>query len=117
MSINRYYGGWYIFQGRIDKRLKALNRDVEELYRRHKKPIIVTEFGVDVISRYYYDPPQTFSEEYQAELVEETIKLLNKKDFVVENMFGYLQISKLHGVLEGQLITTKEFLQELGNPN
>ena len=82
VSINRYYG-WYIFQGRINKGLETLDRDVEELYRRHKKPVIVTEFGADAISGYHYDPPQMFSEEYQAELVEKTIKLLSKKDFVI----------------------------------
>lgn len=82
VSINRYYG-WYIFQGRIDEGLKALDKDVEELYQRHKKPVVVTEFGADAISGYHYDPPQMFSEEYQAELVEKTIKLLREKDFIV----------------------------------
>lgn len=82
ISINRYYG-WYIFQGKIEEGLKALDEDVEKLYGRHKKPVIVTEFGADAISGYHYDPPQMFSEEYQAELVEKTIGLLRGKEYVV----------------------------------
>ena len=82
VCVNRYYG-WYIYQGRIDEGLKALEEDVEELYRRHRKPIFVTEFGADAIAGFHYDPPQMFSEEYQAELVEKTIKLLMKKDYIV----------------------------------
>jgi len=82
VSINRYYG-WYIFQGRLDEGLKVLEEDINSLYKKYKKPVIVTEFGADAISGYHYDPPQMFSEEYQAELVEKTIRLLNKKEFVI----------------------------------
>jgi beta-glucuronidase len=82
VCVNRYYG-WYIYQGRIEEGLQALEKDIEELYARHRKPIFVTEFGADAIAGIHYDPPQMFSEEYQAELVEKTINLLMKKDYII----------------------------------
>ncbi|PLV59810.1 glycoside hydrolase family 2 TIM barrel-domain containing protein [Thermotoga sp. KOL6] len=82
ICVNRYYG-WYVHQGRIEEGLKALEKDLDELYKRHKKPIFITEFGADAIAGFHYDPPQMFSEEYQAELIKKTVELLMRKDYII----------------------------------
>ena len=39
--------GWYAQSGEIDKGAAVLNQEIDGLYAALKKPIIVSEFGVD----------------------------------------------------------------------
>ncbi len=81
ISINRYYG-WYKLQGKIEEAKKVLSDELDELYLRYERPIIVTEFGADAIAGFHSDPPQMFSEEYQARYIRGMIEVMDKKDFV-----------------------------------
>ena len=81
ISVNRYYG-WYKLQGKIEEAQKVLSDELDELYQRYKRPIVVTEFGADAIAGFHSNPPQMFSEEYQSQYVEAMIKVMNGKDFV-----------------------------------
>ena len=99
ISVNRYYG-WYDFQGRIDEGLKALEEDLDLLYKRHKKPVFVTEFGADAIAGLHYDPPQMFSEEYQAEIIKRTINVLKKKEYIIgTHVWAFADFKTLQNVL------------------
>jgi beta-glucuronidase len=45
--------------------------------------MILTEFGADAIPGVHAQPSEMFSEEYQAEMISQYVKLLNTKPFVV----------------------------------
>jgi len=81
ISVNRYYG-WYNHQGKIDEAEQLLSDDLDELYKRYRRPIILTEFGADAIAGFHSNPAQMFSEEYQSEYIEKLFEVTDKKDFV-----------------------------------
>ncbi|PNS00057.1 beta-glucuronidase [Petrotoga miotherma DSM 10691] len=82
ICINRYFG-WYVFQGRLDEAISALNENLEYVYKKYNKPILLTEFGADAIPGYHYDPPILFSEEYQKELIKRYIEVIDSKDYTI----------------------------------
>jgi beta-glucuronidase len=69
--------------GQLQKGLDALDADVEAVHARFPKPFILTEFGADTIPGMHAQPPEMFSEEYQAELIDAYLDLLSRKEFVV----------------------------------
>jgi beta-glucuronidase len=81
ICLNRYYG-WYTHEGRIAEGITALSDELDALYERFHKPIILSEFGADAVPGHHAIPEEMFSEEYQAELIERTITLLNTKAYV-----------------------------------
>jgi len=82
LCLNRYYG-WYTEQGRIKEGCEILSNELDKLYQKYQKPIILTEFGADAIPGWHAQPIEMFSEEYQVELLKCYIKVLNEKPFVV----------------------------------
>jgi beta-glucuronidase len=56
---------------------------MEQLHRQYQKPIMMTEFGADTIPGYHSTSDQLFTEEYQAKLLTEYIKLLRSKSYVI----------------------------------
>lgn len=82
VAINRYYG-WYEYPGRLDHAMTILNEEMEWLYAKFKKPMMMTEFGADTISGYHSTSDQLFTEEYQGNLIARYIALLRTKSFVI----------------------------------
>lgn len=83
ISLN-YYRGWYSEWGDIDKGIEVMLKELEEIRRRFPdKPIIITEFGADAVTGLHSDPPQMWSEEYQAEMLKKYIETLTKKNYIV----------------------------------
>ena len=82
VCLNRYYG-WYTEQGRIADGCDRLAAELDELHARHGKPIIVTEFGADTIPGCHAEPPEMFSEEYQAMFIERYLDVLERRPWVV----------------------------------
>ena len=81
MCLNRYYG-WYTQSGQLDEGCVELEKELDAMYAKFKKPLIMTEFGADTISGYHAQPPEMFTEEYQAELLTRYIKLFRSKSFM-----------------------------------
>jgi beta-glucuronidase len=82
ISLN-FYRGWYSEWGNIDEGVKSMMADLEEISRRSpEKPIIITEFGADAIIGLHSDPPNMWSEEYQAELIRKYVEALSKRSFI-----------------------------------
>jgi beta-glucuronidase len=79
--INRYYG-WYMGHGRLAEVTQALSSELDDIYREYKRPVMIAEFGGDCLAGLHSLPATLWSEEYQAELLEETIKVLRSKKFV-----------------------------------
>jgi beta-glucuronidase len=81
VCINRYYG-WYSQPGQLSTALELLSRELDALYDRFRKPVLVTEFGADTIPGHHALPPEMFSEEDQAEFLAGYIQVVNGKPFV-----------------------------------
>lgn len=82
LCVNRYYA-WYINQGQIDKGIGYLSQELDKLYEKHSKPIILSEFGADTIPGVHAQPPEMFSEEYQVEFLTKYIENTNDKPYIV----------------------------------
>jgi beta-glucuronidase len=82
VCLNRYCG-WYSQSGQIDLGLDVLDREIELVHQLYPKPFILSEFGTDTIPGHHAQPPEMFSEEYQAEFLTKQIQLTNAKPFVV----------------------------------
>ena len=82
LCLNRYYG-WYTQSGQLDAALPLLSEELDALHARFRKPLIVTEFGADTISGHHAQPPEMFSEEFQAEMLSRYIELFKTKPYIV----------------------------------
>ena len=82
ISLNRYYG-WYTQSGQIDAGIERLSREIDLVHERFPGPFILSEFGTDTIPGHHAEPPEMFSEEYQAEFLSQYIAMLDAKPFVV----------------------------------
>ena len=82
VCLNRY-AGWDSQSGKIDLGLEHLDREIELIHRLYPKPFILSEFGTDAIPGHHAQPPEMFSEEYQAEFLTRQIQLTDAKPFVV----------------------------------
>jgi len=82
LCLNRYYG-WYTQSGQLDVALPLLSEELDALHARFHKPLIVTEFGADTIPGHHAQPPEMFSEEFQAELLTRYMELFKTKPYIV----------------------------------
>ena len=82
MCLNRYYG-WYTDPGQLDVACERLSAELDALYERYHKPLILTEFGADALPGSHTEPPEMYSEEFQAELIARYIEVLRTKPFVI----------------------------------
>jgi beta-glucuronidase len=82
ICLNRYFG-WYQESGQIEKGARFLSAELDLLYGVFQKPIALTEFGADTLPGHHAQPPEMFSEEYQAAFLESYIDVLRSKPFVI----------------------------------
>lgn len=82
LCLNRYYG-WYTQPGQLNTALALLSEELDALHARFRKPLIVSEFGADAISGHHAQPPEMFSEEFQAEMLSRYIQLFRTKPYIV----------------------------------
>ena len=81
---HNFYYGWYTLSGDLPAAEKMLGETLDEIHKKFPdKPIIVTEFGADAINGVHKDPPEMWSEEYQAELIKRYWKVFLSKEYVV----------------------------------
>ncbi len=81
---HNFYYGWYTLCGELDKARTTLSETLDEIHKKYPdKPLIVTEFGADAIAGVHRDPPEMWSEEYQAEMIRLYWEVLVSKDYVV----------------------------------
>jgi beta-glucuronidase len=82
VCLNRYYG-WYSQPGRLVEGCALLSEELDALHAKYPKPLLLTEFGADTIPGCHAQPPEMFSEEYQAEMLTRYIEVLSNKPWVV----------------------------------
>ena len=83
ISLNRYYGWYYEKNGDLSCVKPQMEKEIEYLYNACKKPILLTEFGADTLEGVHSLPSETFSEEFQAELLEETCNVLDEYEYCI----------------------------------
>lgn len=82
VCINRYYG-WYTEPGRLEEGCAVLSEELDGLHECYPKPFLLTEFGADAIPGCHAQPPEMFSEEYQAEMLADYVRVAEGKPYVV----------------------------------
>lgn len=70
VSVNEYIG-WY---GSTPERIPQMNWKVDN----HDKPLFISEFGAGALYNYHGEKRAIWTEEYQAWMYEETLKMLEK---------------------------------------
>jgi len=98
MCLNRYFG-WYQESGQITHGTDFLSAELDMLHATYQKPLILTEFGADAISGQHAHPPEMFSEEYQADLIESYIQVLRSKPYVIgEHIWNLCDFKTSQGI-------------------
>ncbi|NOQ98172.1 MAG: hypothetical protein GQ561_08415 [Calditrichae bacterium] len=82
ISINRYWG-WYEIPGDIKKAGIMLEKELNQLFVKYHKPIMLTEFGADTVEGLHATYPQMFTEEYQTELTLRYFEIIEKLPFTI----------------------------------
>jgi beta-glucuronidase len=67
-----------------------LEPDLDAVHARTGKPIMLTEFGGDALAGVHADPPEMWSEEYQADLLTHVLDACASRPFVVGTQFWVL---------------------------
>ena len=82
ICINRYYG-WYDYHADIDCIAEHLGKEISDFHNTYNKPIFLTEFGADTIEGLHSLPSESFSEEFQLEIIDETCRTLDKLPYCI----------------------------------
>ena len=99
LCINRYYG-WYMQPGKIDEACEILSKEMDNLYEKHRKPIILSEFGADTIPGWHSQPPEMFSEEYQTDFLRKYIDVCRSKHYVIgEHVWNLCDFKTSQGIM------------------
>jgi len=98
ICINRYYG-WYLQPGNLDEACELLSKEMDKLYEKHRKPIILSEFGADAIPGVHSQPPEMFSEEYQTEFIKKYIEVCRSKPYMIgEHVWNMCDFKTSQGI-------------------
>lgn len=107
ICLNRYLG-WYAQGGNLDEALSLLSAELDALHRTFGKPILLSEFGADALPGHHAQPPEMFSEEYQAELLTRYIELLHQKSYVVgEHIWNLCDFKTSQGITRAGALNYK----------
>ena len=98
MCLNRYFG-WYQESGQIERGAAFLSAELDLLHETYPKPIILTEFGADALPGQHAQPPEMFSEEFQAEFINAYIAVLRSKPYVAgEHVWNLCDFKTSQGI-------------------
>ena len=98
VCLNRYLG-WYVQPGNLDRALPSLSAELDALHEKFGKPILLSEFGADAIPGQHAQPPEMFTEEYQAEMIIRYIELLRQKPYVIgEHIWNLCDFKTSQGI-------------------
>jgi beta-glucuronidase len=81
ICMNRYWG-WYVLGGELDKALAALEKEMDGVWDKWHKPIMMTEFGADTMAGMHGHPAVMWTEEYQAEYMRGHLSVAARKDYI-----------------------------------
>lgn len=82
ISRNRYKG-WYLLPGRAEEGSRELGEEMDAIFAKWRKPILISEFGAEAIAGEHAESPEMWTEEYQAKLLEALITTIESKDYAI----------------------------------
>ena len=99
VMLNRYYG-WYVNPGDVAAAERALEAELKAWAEKHKKPIILTEFGADTLEGLHDVVPGPWTEEYEAGLLEMHHRVFDRIEAVVgEQVWNFADFATVPGVM------------------
>ncbi|MDX9952609.1 MAG: beta-glucuronidase [Anaerolineae bacterium] len=81
ICMNRYWG-WYALGGQLDIARVMLEKELDQVWGRFHKPLIMTEFGADTIAGYHGKPDVMWTEDYQAQYIRFHLDVAAEREFV-----------------------------------
>jgi beta-glucuronidase len=69
--------------GQLEEGCRLLSAELDAVHEKYPKPLLLTEFGADAIPGWHAQPPEMFSEEYQAQMVARYIEVAESKPYPV----------------------------------
>jgi beta-glucuronidase len=81
ICMNRYWG-WYVLGGELDKARANLEKELDQVWDKWHRPIIMTEFGADTIPGYHGKPNVMWTEDYQADYIRMHMEVAAARDYV-----------------------------------
>lgn len=98
LCINRYYS-WYYDLAKLESVYPKLRAEFTKWHEKYRKPIIISEYGVDTIPGLHKLPEVIFSEEYQIEYYKENNRALDSLDFIVgEHLWAFADFMTSFGL-------------------
>ena len=98
VMINRYYG-WYVQTGDLDNAEDALDAELTE-WAKAGKPILVTEFGADAVAGLHTVTGAMWSEEYQTEIVDMSLRVFDRHPAVQgEHLWNFADFQTSLGIV------------------
>jgi beta-glucuronidase len=82
VAVNRYWG-WYLFHGRLEEARARLAADLDALHAPLRKPFVLTEFGADALPGAHGGAGETWTEEYQVELLRMVLEVAAARPWIV----------------------------------
>ena len=99
ICMNRYHG-WYSLGGQLDKARQALEAELDQVWERFHKPIIMTEFGADTVPGFHGLPDVMWTEEYQAEYVRFHLEVAAEREFVAGmQVWNFADFAAVQGLM------------------
>jgi beta-glucuronidase len=81
VCMNRYWG-WYTLGGQLDRARESLERELDQVWQKFGRPIIMTEFGADTMAGMHGHPAVMWTEEYQADYIRFHLEVAAARDYV-----------------------------------
>jgi beta-glucuronidase len=81
ICMNRYWG-WYVMGGELGRAAAALEAELDAVWAKWQKPVIMTEFGADTMAGMHGHPAVMWTEEYQAEYMRMHLSIAARKEYV-----------------------------------
>ncbi|WP_156761476.1 beta-glucuronidase [Microbacterium karelineae] len=99
VCLNRYYG-WYVDNANIASAEVRLEKELRGWADTHGKPIIITEYGADTMAGLHSVFEQSWSEEYQAALLDMYHRVFDRIDAVVgEQVWNFADFQTSPGII------------------
>ncbi|MCH4890132.1 beta-glucuronidase [Acidaminobacter sp. JC074] len=98
VCLNRYYG-WYLATGKLDLAEILLSKELDGWYQMHKKPIIITEYGVDTLHGNTDTIAKLWTEEFQEAYLNLYHKVFDSKKFLIgEHVWNFADFATAEGI-------------------
>jgi beta-glucuronidase len=98
LCLNRYWG-WYTNDGDLVSAEQVLDAELTAWNKRHKKPIIITEYGADTIPGNHSVTGEMWTEEFQKNFLDMYHRVFDRQSAVVgEHVWNFADFATAQGI-------------------